>query len=163
MHIVEREQKIARAERDLTPKLGRPPTDDEVAKTAKLPVKQVREVREAARAVTSLDRPLSDSGRRSASSWRGGSWAEEEVTVSLDMEVLRRAVSKLPERERDVVELRYGLNGDIEPESLEGSAVASASRASECARSSPRPSSASPYSARSKPSAPPSPSRAART
>src|SRR6187551_3532215 len=61
VHIVEREQKMSRAERTLTPKLGRPPTDDEVAKTAKLPVKQVREVREAARAVTSLDRPLSDS------------------------------------------------------------------------------------------------------
>jgi RNA polymerase primary sigma factor len=44
---------------------------------------------------------------------------EEEVTVSLDMEVLRRAVSQLPERERDVVKLRYGLNGDIEPVSLE--------------------------------------------
>ena len=35
------------------------------------------------------------------------------------MEVLRRAVSELPERERDVVKLRYGLNGDIEPASLE--------------------------------------------
>ena len=44
---------------------------------------------------------------------------DEEVTVSLDMEVLRRAVAQLPERERDVVKLRYGLNGDIEPASLE--------------------------------------------
>src|SRR3954449_3994188 len=120
VHIVEREQKIARAERELTPKLGRPPTDDEVAKTAKLPVKQVREVREAARAVTSLDRPLSDS-ETSLGELMAGEEAgpEEEVTVSLDMEVLRRAVSKLPERERDVVNLRYGLNGDIEPKSLD--------------------------------------------
>src|SRR3954469_22151678 len=120
VHIVEREQKIARAERELTPKLGRPPTDDEVAKTAKLPVKQVREVREAARAVTSLDRPLSDS-ETSLGELMAGEEAgpEEEVTVSLDMEVLRRAVSKLPERERDVVKLRYGLNGDIEPKSLD--------------------------------------------
>jgi RNA polymerase primary sigma factor len=120
VHIVEREQKIARAERELTPKLGRPPTDDEVAKTVKLPVKQVREVREAARAVTSLDRPLSDS-ETSLGELMAGEEAgpEEEVTVSLDMEVLRRAVSKLPERERDVVKLRYGLNGDIEPKSLE--------------------------------------------
>jgi RNA polymerase primary sigma factor len=44
---------------------------------------------------------------------------EEEVTVSLDMEVLRRAVAELPERERDVVKLRYGLNGDVVPASLE--------------------------------------------
>ena len=58
VHIVEREQKIARAERELAPKLGRPPTEEEVAKHAKLPLKQVREVRQAARAVTSLDRPV---------------------------------------------------------------------------------------------------------
>jgi RNA polymerase primary sigma factor len=120
VHIVEREQKIARAERELTPKLGRPPTDDEVAETAKLPVKQVREVREAARAVTSLDRPLSDSETSLGELMAGeDAGPEEEVTVSLDMEVLRRAVSKLPDRERDVVRLRYGLNGDIEPKSLE--------------------------------------------
>ena len=42
-------------------KLGRAPEDSEVAKAAKLPLKQVREVREAARAVTSLDRPVADS------------------------------------------------------------------------------------------------------
>ena len=58
VHIVEREQKIARAERELTLKLERPPTDEEVAKTAKLSLKHVREVRAAARAVASLDKPL---------------------------------------------------------------------------------------------------------
>src|SRR5436305_9579851 len=62
VHIVEREQKIARAERELATKLGRQPTEQEIAKRAKLPVKQVREVRQAARAVTSLDRPLGDEG-----------------------------------------------------------------------------------------------------
>ena len=48
-----------------------------------------------------------------------GTGPEEEVTISLDMEVLRRAVSQLPERERDVVKLRYGLNGEGSPQSLE--------------------------------------------
>ena len=68
VHIVEREQKIARAERELIAKLGRAPTDEEVAKRPKLPLKQVREVRQAARAVTSLDRPIGDEddGARSA-------------------------------------------------------------------------------------------------
>src|SRR5579862_6217425 len=51
VHIVEREQRISRAERELIAKLERTPTDSEVAETAKLPVKQVREVRGAARAV----------------------------------------------------------------------------------------------------------------
>ena len=60
VHIVEREQKIARAERELVGKLGRQPTDQELAKRAKLPVKQVREVEQAARAVTSLDKPIGD-------------------------------------------------------------------------------------------------------
>src|ERR1043166_5022438 len=60
VHIVEREQKIARAERELATSLGRAPTDEEIAKRALLPLKQLREVRQAARAVTSLDRPIGD-------------------------------------------------------------------------------------------------------
>src|SRR5437773_2884122 len=60
VHIVEREQKIARAERELATKLERAPTDAEVAKHAKLSPKHVAEVRAAARAVTSLDRPVGE-------------------------------------------------------------------------------------------------------
>src|SRR5438046_5088962 len=60
VHIVEREQKLARAERELVAQLGRQPTDQELAKAAKLPLKQVREVKAAARAVTSLDKPIGD-------------------------------------------------------------------------------------------------------
>jgi RNA polymerase primary sigma factor len=62
VHIVEREQKIARAERELLTQLERPPTDQELAKKAKLPLKQLREVRNAARAVASLDRPVGEEG-----------------------------------------------------------------------------------------------------
>src|SRR5205807_648864 len=58
VHIVEREQKIARAERELLLKLERPPTDEELATTAGLPLSQVKEVRAAARAVTSLVRQI---------------------------------------------------------------------------------------------------------
>src|SRR2546428_2392975 len=60
VHIVEREQKIARAERELVVKLGRQPTDEELARAAKLPLKQVLEVKSAARAVTSLDKPIGE-------------------------------------------------------------------------------------------------------
>src|SRR5213079_2643267 len=62
VHIVEREQKIARAERELTLTLERPPTDEEVARKAKLSVKHVRETRAAARAVASLDKPIGSEG-----------------------------------------------------------------------------------------------------
>src|SRR5690242_1214237 len=65
VHIVEREQKIGRATRELVARLERDPTDEEVAHQAKLPLKQVREVRQAARAVASLDKPVGeDEGTR---------------------------------------------------------------------------------------------------
>jgi RNA polymerase primary sigma factor len=121
VHIVEREQKISRAERELTMRLERDPTDEEIAKKAKLPVKQVREVRTAARAVASLDKPVGGESETTFGELVAGhdKPPEEELTVSLEEDVLRRAVSQLPEREREVVQLRYGLNGDPDPRSLE--------------------------------------------
>jgi RNA polymerase primary sigma factor len=119
VHIVEREQKIARAERALTAKLERQPTEEEIAKTAKLPLKQVREVRQAARAVTSLDRPVAGESETAMGDLIGGDEdVAEEVTVSLAEDALHKAVEALPEREREVVRLRYGLKGG-EPKSLE--------------------------------------------
>jgi RNA polymerase primary sigma factor len=121
VHIVDRERKIARAERELMAKLGRAPDEHEVAKAAKLPLKQVREVREAARAVTSLDRPVGEEGETSFGELVAGDEAgpEETLHVSLEQSTLRRAVRALPEREREVLQLRYGLNGDRTPKSLE--------------------------------------------
>jgi RNA polymerase primary sigma factor len=121
VHIADREQKMARAERVLAPQLGRQPTEEEIAKHAKLPLKQVREVRQAARAITSLDKPLGtdNEGRLGDLFASEGSEPEEELTVSLEEDVLRRAVAQLPEREREVVKRRYGLNGDRDPASLE--------------------------------------------
>jgi RNA polymerase primary sigma factor len=121
VHIVEREQRIARAERKLLPELGRTPSDEELAKESKLPVKQVREVRNAARAVTSLDKPLGSE----ADSSLGDVVAvdphgpEQEVHVSLEQDAVRRAVAQLPAREREVVKMRFGLDGDPDPKSLE--------------------------------------------
>jgi RNA polymerase primary sigma factor len=121
VHIVDRERKIAKAERELLTKLGRGPTLQEIAKAAKLPLKQVKEVQEAARAVTSLDRPVGTEGETSLGELTAGGEAppEEEVEVSLRQEALRRAVEDLPDRERDVLKLRFGLNGDQSPKSLE--------------------------------------------
>jgi len=121
VHIADREQKIARAERVLAPKLGRQPTEEEIAKQAKLPLKQLREVREAARAITSLDRPLGTESDAAFGDLFASDQAqpEEELTVSLEQEVLRRAVSQLPNREQEVLKRRYGLNGDRDPASLE--------------------------------------------
>jgi RNA polymerase primary sigma factor len=119
VHIGQRERKIARAERELAAKLGRAPSDDEVAAAAELPVEQVREVREAARTVTSLDRPVGDEGETALGDLleSGDPDIEEEVEVSLVEETLRRTIEDLPEPERDVIRLRYGINGD-EPQPL---------------------------------------------
>ena len=121
VHIVEREQKISRAERELTARLERPPTDEEVAEKAKLSLKHVREVRAAARAVTSLDKPVGEEGATSFGDLIAGEGSEpaEEVHVSLAERAVRNAVEGLPEREREVVKLRYGMNGDRDPQSLE--------------------------------------------
>jgi len=102
-------------------KLGRAPEEEELAKAAKLPLKQVREVREAARAVTSLDRPVGEQGDTSLGELVPGTepGPEETLHVSLDEDTLRRAVASLPEREQEILKLRYGLNGDSDPKSLE--------------------------------------------
>jgi RNA polymerase primary sigma factor len=121
VHIVEREQKIARAERELTLTLERPPTDDEVAQKAKLSPKHVRETRAAARAVASLDKPLGDDSDTAFGDIVAAhpDDVEEEVVVGLSEDLLRAAVGKLPEREQRVIKLRYGLDGDSDPKSLE--------------------------------------------
>ena len=121
VHIAEREQRIGRAERELATKLGRPPTDEEVAKAAKLSLKHLREVRSAARAVTSLDKPLGDDNDASIGDLVGSTQEDgvaEEVEVSLTESTLHRALQGIPDREREVLRLRYGLANE-EPRSLE--------------------------------------------
>jgi RNA polymerase primary sigma factor len=114
VHIGQRERKIGRVQRELAAKLGREPTDQEIADAAELRLRDVQEAREAARVVTSLDRPVGDDEETSfgallASSERG---PEEEVEISLRQDALRTAVERLPEQEREVVKLRYGIYGD---------------------------------------------------
>jgi len=113
VHLGQRERKIARAQGELSVALGRDPTDEEIAAAAEIGLDEVREAREAARVVTSLDRPIGEGddtsfGALLASGERG---PEEEVEISLLGDALRRAVSRLPEREREVVSIRYGING----------------------------------------------------
>jgi RNA polymerase primary sigma factor len=121
VHIVEREQKLARAERELLVELERPPTEEELAGRAKLPLKQVREVRAAARSVASTDQPLGSDGDSTLGELVAGDHpsTEEEASASLRNEAVRRALDSLPERERRVLELRFGFGDDGEPTSLE--------------------------------------------
>jgi RNA polymerase primary sigma factor len=121
VHVLDRERKLARVESRLAAKLGREPNDEEIIAAAGISEQELEQVREAARAVTSLDRPIGDEGGGElgdivARSSEPG--PEDEVLVSLREQALRQAVSKLPEQQRSVIELRFGLVGD-EPTSLE--------------------------------------------
>jgi RNA polymerase primary sigma factor len=119
-NIAQRERKVGRTERDLAARLEREPSDAEIAEAAGLDASEVRELREAARVVTSLDRPVGDEEETAFGSLlpHEGPTPEEEVEVSLTQDAVRRAVAELPEREREVIRLRYGLDSSPDPLSL---------------------------------------------
>ncbi|HMA27267.1 MAG: RNA polymerase sigma factor RpoD/SigA [Solirubrobacterales bacterium] len=112
--VAQRERKVIRIERELATKLGRDPTTEEVAKEAELEPAQVEEIRDLTRVVTSLDRPVGEEDASSLGEFipdeRSG--PAEEVHMSLQDVTLRHAVEELPEDERKVIQLRYGINGD---------------------------------------------------
>jgi len=111
IHVGQRERKIAKAERELSARLGRAPTDEEIAQHAELSLDHVRDAREAARTITSLDRPVGEEGETAFGDLlpSEGPLPDEEVSISLAEEALRRAVARLPDVERRVVKLRYGI------------------------------------------------------
>jgi RNA polymerase primary sigma factor len=118
---------MARVEQELHTKLGRAPTDEELAKAAKLSRNQLKQVREAARVVTSLDKPLGDEGDAASLGDVVAVAPEHEqegggISVDLREAALHQALEHLPERERQLLKLRYGIDGDSEdarPHSLE--------------------------------------------
>ncbi len=120
VHIVERLQKMNRAERYLWTQLGREPSLEEIAEEASLPVQQAREVRAAARAATSLDQPVGEHDDAVLGDFVAGDGMlpDEQVELSLRSQALAAALQVLGEREREVLVLRYGL-ADFEPRTLE--------------------------------------------
>ncbi len=114
VHIGQRERRIERARQALVMRLGREPTDPELAQAAELEVSEIRELEGMARVVTSLDRPVGDAeqtpfGALIASDAEG---PEERIEMLFRRTALRRALARLPERERRVVKLRFGIDGD---------------------------------------------------
>jgi RNA polymerase primary sigma factor len=113
-HVGIRQRKIAKVQAELATELGRDPTDEELARAAELSPDHLREAREASRTVVSLDRPVGAEEETSLGALLPSdqSAPDEEVAVSLERAALRRAVEALPSPERDVVKLRYGIEGD---------------------------------------------------
>jgi RNA polymerase primary sigma factor len=119
-NVAQRERRIARAERELAGRLGREPTIEEVAAAAELSPADVQAIREAARIVTSLDRPVGDDDGTSLGELVAGSDPEpgEEVFVKMRERLVRETIAELPELEGRVLRMRYGLNGSSEPQTL---------------------------------------------
>jgi RNA polymerase primary sigma factor len=121
VHVLQRERKIRRSVPVLVARYGREPTDDELASEVELPVHQVREVREAARTVTSLDRPVGEEDGTSLGELFPSDEEQpvEEVDREVREQVVQRAVSELPPPEREILCRRYGLTDDRRPQTVE--------------------------------------------
>jgi RNA polymerase primary sigma factor len=120
VHVVERQQRVSRAERTLTSRLGRDPSDEEIAAESRLSVERVAEVRELPRTITSLDRPVGEDGDTAFGDLIAAEDEEPfaDLEVSLRDEVLGRVLDELPDRDREVITARYGI-GEQEPQTLE--------------------------------------------
>jgi RNA polymerase primary sigma factor len=120
INVAQRERKIAHGERELSAALGRPPTIEEIAAHVQLEPAQVEELRDVARKVTSLERPLGTDGETELGELLPGREPspEEEVEISLRNQAVRQVVAELPEREQIVIKMRFGLNGERDPVSI---------------------------------------------
>ncbi len=119
VNVGQRARKVARIQRELTARLGREPTELEVAEAAELTPEDVAEVRKADRAPTSLDAPIGEDGETAFGALIPAEQPEldDQVADTLRSETLRAAIAELPERERTVIELRFGT-AEEEPHSL---------------------------------------------
>jgi RNA polymerase primary sigma factor len=120
VHVAELERKAARVERELTGKLGRHPTEEEVAEAAKIDLEKLRQARAAVRTISSLDRQIGEDGDATVGDLIAAPNGDPaaEVAVSLDGSALSSALESLDPEERRLLELRFGLGG-AEPASIE--------------------------------------------
>jgi RNA polymerase primary sigma factor len=120
VHVVERQQKLSRAARRLEVELGREATKDELAEATGLPMQHVDEALGAAHASVSLNQTVgSDDEGELGDLFADREAADpfDEAEESLRRQGVRKALDALPERERRILELRFGFEG--EPWTLE--------------------------------------------
>jgi RNA polymerase primary sigma factor len=135
VHVAQRQTKVRKIESELSTKLGRDPTDEEIAVVAELTIEEVAEIRELSRNISSLDQSVSEDGELALGDLLPSDRPSpvEEVAESERDSQVAEIVARLPEPERKVIELRFGLSGD-EPRTARqtGSELGiSAARASE--------------------------------
>ena len=115
VHMVEKLNKVIHVERQLIQQLGREPTPEEIARELECGVREVRDVLRLAQQPISLEKPIGEEDDSSLGDFVEDQTAEspfEMAAERLRRENLRRALAALPEREREVIEMRFGLTGE---------------------------------------------------
>ena len=115
VHVVEKLNKIGRAERKLVTELGREPTAEEIAEVTGIDPEEVDSIKRSAQAPVSLEKPVGDEEESEFGQFIADERAEspyERAAEILTKEALREALENLSYRERRVLELRYGLGGE---------------------------------------------------
>jgi RNA polymerase primary sigma factor len=113
VHVAQRQVKVRKIETDLNLKLGREPTDEEIAVVADLPVEQVTEARVLAGSISSLDQPVGDDGEMALGDLLPGDdpAPEDQVAEGFRDTQIKEVLATLPQLERQVITLRFGLTG----------------------------------------------------
>ena len=114
VHVVEKLNKIGRVERKLLAELGHDPTADEIARELEIDREEVEQIRRSAQAPISLEKPVGDEEESEFGHFLADQSAaapDEAAETTLRKETLKRILCALSPRERRVLELRYGLDG----------------------------------------------------
>ncbi len=115
VHVVEKLNKIGRAERKLVTELGREPTPEEIADVTGIDPEEVDSIKRSAQAPVSLEKPVGDEEESEFGQFIADEKAESPFDRAADLltkEALKEALENLSYRERRVLELRYGLGGE---------------------------------------------------
>jgi RNA polymerase primary sigma factor len=114
VHVVERLNKLTNAERQLTQKLGREPSPAEIAAELGCPVREVREVLRVAQQPVSLEKPMGEEDDAALADFVEDVSSQSPFEVASETsrrESIARVLASLPQREREVIEMRYGIAG----------------------------------------------------
>jgi RNA polymerase primary sigma factor len=114
VHIVEKLNKIVRSERNLRAELGREPSSFEIGLDVELSAAEIEQIRRSAQTPVSLEKPVGDEGDSEFGHFitdENMPRPDEEVEVAMRKETLGRILRTLPSRQRQVLELRFGLHG----------------------------------------------------
>jgi len=114
VHMVEKLNKVVHIERQLVQRLGREPQPDEIALELEMTTEEVREILRMAQLPVSLEKPIGEEEESELGDFVPDEQAEspfDTASVQLRREDIEKALDSLPDRERKVIELRFGLTG----------------------------------------------------